>query len=326
MRNTLQARKISLASGSGGKEMQELIQSLGINYRGKWKECDNDSAALDIGKQKIVFTTDSFVVDPIFFPGGDIGKIAVCGTINDLCVVGATPLGLSLALVIEEGFGYDQLEKIMNSIRRMSTETQVPIVTGDTKVVPKGKLDKIMINTSGVGISKKILIEKPNPGDKIIVSGGIGEHAAAVLSKRFEYKTDIRSDAKPIKDEMNKLINLIKLAKDPTRGGLAASLNEICQKNKTGMIIYENSVPIKKQVRAIAEILGIDTYQMASEGRFVCIAKPENEKKVLIILRRYNRMAATVGTVTKGDKVIVQTELGKRIMPMPTGRIVARIC
>lgn len=326
MRNKLQARKISLASGSGGREMQELIKSLGINYRGKWKECDNDSAAIEIGKQKILFTTDSFVVDPIFFPGGDIGKIAVCGTINDLCVMGATPLGLSLAIVIEEGFGYDQIERIMKSIRRIASETKVPIATGDTKVVPKGRLDKIIINTSGVGIAQKILTEKPKPGDKIMLSGGIGEHAAAVLSKRFDYKTSIRSDAKPIHRETQKIRSLIKIAKDPTRGGIAASLNEICQKNKIGMILEEKAVPIKKQVKAVAEMLGIDVYQMACEGRFVCITKPENEITVLSILKKYNMMAATIGTVTKGSKVMVQTELGKRIMPMPTGRIIPRIC
>ncbi len=320
---------ISLAHGSGGKEMAELIKGLKISNRGNWQNFDNDSATLDIGNgQIIVFTTDSFIVDPIFFPGGDIGHIAACGTINDLAVMGAVPLGLSLSFVIEEGFLKQDLSRITESMNKISIKSNVPIVTGDTKVMERGKLDKIIINTAGIGIMNKdeLLTKKIEPGDKIIISGGLGEHAVALLSKRFDFQTNIVTDSKPLIEELQAVKHLIKIAKDPTRGGIASILNELCQKHKVGMLLDEQAIPAKEEVRRVVEMLGINLYELACEGRFVCIAAEENAELIEKTIQNFNMDAKIIGEVTGGDKVVIQTILGKRILPLPSGRIVPRIC
>ncbi len=318
---------ITLAHGSGGKEMNELIKNLGFSYRGSWKNSDDDSATLDIGNNKnLVFTTDSFIVTPIFFPGGDIGHIAFCGTVNDLLMMGAKPIGLSLGIVIEEGFPEGDLMKIMETIKALSEKTKIPVVTGDTKVMEKGKLDKIIINTSGVGITEEILNKKILPEDKVIISGGIGEHEIALLSKRFNYETKIFTDSKPLVDEIESVKILIKIAKDPTRGGIASALNDISEKNSVGILINEESIPMKEEVRNVSEMLGISPYDLACEGRFICVVDKENAIAVEKKLKQFNKDARTIGEITDGDKVILQTILGKRILPMPSGRIVPRIC
>lgn len=320
---------ITLAHGSGGTEMDNLIKSFKIAHRGEWKNHDNDAATIDIGGgRSLVFTTDSFIVDPIFFPGGNIGHLAVCGTINDIAVMGAKPLGLSLSLVIEEGFSQEKLQKIIGSINKLSNETKIPIVTGDTKVMEKGKVDKIVINTSGVGIidSDELLIKKISVGDKIIVSGGIGEHAVALLSKRFDYKTEIITDSKPLIDEMMAVKDKIIFARDITRGGLAAVANEICEQNKVGIAFDEDIIPAKDEVRNVTEMLGINMYELACEGRFICIAPKERATEVEKKLRTFNPLAQVIGEVCEGRHVVVKTVLGKRILPKPTGRIVPRIC
>lgn len=318
---------VSLHEGSGGKEMDELISSFKIKNRGNWKNYDNDSATLKIAKGKhLVFTTDSFIVSPIFFPGANIGHLAFCGTVNDLSMMGAKPLGLSLSFIIEEGFLKSDLKKIMNTIKSLSKKHNIPIVTGDTKVMDKGKIDKIVINTSGVGITDVTLDKKLTTGDKIILSGGIGEHAVALLSKRFDYKTKIISDSKPLINEIFAVKNMIKQAKDITRGGLSAILNDVAKKNRVGMLINEDSIPAKREVRKVAEMLGINLYELASEGRFMCIASKENSKKVLSKLKKFNKDAAIIGEVTKGDTVVLKTFLGKRILAAPIGRIIPRIC
>jgi len=320
---------VSLSEGSGGKEMNDLIKSFTFRGRGRWKNCYDDSATLDIGDSKLlVFTTDSFVINPIFFPGGDIGHVSVCGTINDLAVMGATPLGLSLGIVLEEGFSKRDLKKIINSINKISKDTGIPIVTGDTKVMEKGKVDKIVINVSGVGIAKKGgLLDKPlEIGDRIIISGGIGEHAIALLSKRFDYKTSIITDSKPLVEEISSVRHLIKAAKDPTRGGIAATLNDISQKHNLGMLIDEESIPAKKEVRIVSEMLGINLYELACEGRFICISSKDNACLVENTLKKFNSDAKIIGTVTDDNKVVIDTQLGRRILPEPRGLIVPRIC
>jgi hydrogenase expression/formation protein HypE len=320
---------VTLAEGSGGSEMAALISSLGISARGRWKHCDDDSATLDIGSGKqLVFTTDSFVVDPIFFPGADIGHLAFCGTVNDLVVMGAEPLGISLALVLEEGLPKADLQRILGSINRLSAETAVPVVTGDTKVMERGKVDRIVINTSGVGLTDKdtVLDTEPVPGDRIILSGGIGEHAVALLSRRFDYRTSIVSDSKPLIEEMRSVKGILKRARDLTRGGLSAVANELCAQHGVGMVLEEEAIAAKKQVRAVTEMLGINLYELACEGRFLCIAAEAHARSVEKKLKRFNADAAVIGAVTRGDKVVVQTELGKRILPVPSGRIVPRIC
>jgi hydrogenase expression/formation protein HypE len=320
---------ITLAHGSGGKEMQELIDTFKFTNRAGWENYDADSASVDItADKKLFFTTDSFVVDPIFFPGGNIGHLAFSGTVNDLAVMGANPLGLSLGFVIEEGFPREDLMKIIKSIDELSLKTKIPIVTGDTKVMEKGKIDKIIINSSGVGIAKKeeALTKKVDVGDKLIISGGLGEHAVALLSKRFDYETDIVTDSKPLVEEINSVKHLIKRAKDPTRGGIAAVLNELAGKHNFGILLNEESIPAKKEVRKVAEMLGINLYELASEGRFVCITSERNAEEVESRLQKFNKDARIIGEITEGNKVIMQTILGKRILAQPTGRIVPRIC
>jgi len=320
---------IGLAHGSGGKEMVDLINSFSFSHRGTWKNVDNDAATIDIGEQKkLVFTTDSFIVHPIFFPGGDIGHLAVSGTINDLAVMGAKPLGLSLSFIIEEGFSFHDLQTIVHSINLLSTKTKIPIVTGDTKVMEKGKLDQIIINTSGVGIvsDEELFTKELQVGDAILLSGGLGEHAVALLSKRFDYETSIITDSKPVIDEINAVKKYIKIAKDPTRGGIAATLNEICMRNKKGILLYDKDIPAKQEVRTVVEMLGINLYELACEGRFICFTEKKHAKKVESILKTFNNDAAIIGEVTQGNSVIIQSILGKRMLPNPTGRIVPRIC
>ena len=323
---------VTLSQGSGGSEMQELISRFAFSKAAQnagWKNCDSDSATLDIGDgRSIVFTTDSFIVDPIFFPGGDIGHIAMCGTINDLSVMGERPLGISLGIVIEEGFSISELDRIISSIDKVSKSTGIPVVTGDTKVMQKGKLDKILINTSGVGIIDNdiLLARKISVGDKIIISGGLGEHAVALLSKRFDYTTDILSDSKPVIEEMDAIRDKVKIAKDPTRGGIASILNELCEKHGVGMLLYEEKIPAKQEVRKVVEMLGINLYELACEGRIICIVSPKDAQSVEEILKKFNKDASIIGEITEGSKVIIETFLGKRILSMPAGTIVPRIC
>lgn len=333
---------ITLAEGSGGKEMAELIDTFKF-FKGDWNNSDNDGATLDIGDGKaLVFTTDSFVVDPIFFPGGNIGHLAFAGTVNDILMMGGRPLGLSLSFIIEEGFPVADLNKIVDTIKGLGEKYNVPVATGDTKVMGKGKVDKIVINTSAVGMCKKeeVLDQELSPGDKIIISGGLGEHATALLSKRFDYETDVATDSKALVEELDKVRHLIKIAKDPTRGGIAAVVNEIAEKNEVKIELVEDDIPAKKSVKSVVGLLGIDLYALACEGRFVCIVKEENEGEVLAELKKFNPLAATIGTVREFNKeesvatgvvekkgiVIMKTMLGERTLPIPHGRIVPRIC
>lgn len=324
MRNTLYLYKmITLAHGGGGKESRELLHLIDGFLRGEWKNCMDDAASFQFDGQTLLFSTDSYIVEPIFFLGGDIGSLSVTGTINDLAVMGASPLGISLSFIVEEGFDEKELIAIVNSAKRISIETEVPIVTGDTKVMPKGKLDRIIINTAGIGKTRKVLDEQVMPDDKIIISGGIGEHATALLSSRFDFQTDLKSDCKPLIDEMKAIRDDIKVARDITRGGIAAVLNELSDSHRVGMEIYD--VPMKEPVRACAKMLGIDPYSLACEGRLVCFAAPEKALEVESRLKDFNPDARIIGDV-RGSDVVLKTRFGKRLLPMPAGRIVPRIC
>ena len=319
----------------------EIISNIRKNFpkSSKWKNIEDDGASFELGDssielgtdffaKKLVFTTDAFIVDPIFFPGGDIGKIAICGTINDLAVMGAKPIGISLSLVIEEGFSAEDLKKIMQSIGAVSKKTGVPVVTGDTKVTEKGKIDKIAITTAGVGLAQKII---PNSGakagDLIISSGDLGEHAVTLLAQRFNYQTKIRSDCQPLNKELETVGKFLNACKDPTRGGLAANLNEIADKSKVKIILEEKSLPYKKEVVAVTELLGLDKFSLASEGRFIASVSEKNIDKVIEILRKFNREAGVIGKVDKGRGVFVRTELGSlRKIESPRGKLIPRIC
>jgi len=305
---------VRLSEGAGGREMNSLIKKIRERFpKSNWKSTEDDSAHIQVNG-KLFFTSDSYVVTPIFFPGGDIGKIAFCGTVNDLAVMGAKPLGLSLSLIIEEGLPKEDLFKIIDSIAKLSKETGVPIVTGDTKVMEKGAVDKIIINTSGVGITDNPLTKEIKEGDKIIVSGSIGDHGAALLAKRFDIESCIITDSKPLWDEISKIAHLIKRAKDITRGGLAAVLNELCPCE-----LDEKLIPIKREVKSLTEFLGLDPFSLACEGRFVCVTNQPD--KVLELLPD----AKIIGEVTKKD-VVLNTGFGKRLLPVPSGNIVPRIC
>lgn len=321
---------IELDHGGGGYKSWELLRKIRqtLKFKGKWRNCEDDAAIFEIGKEKLVFTTDAFIVDPIFFPGGDIGKISMAGTINDLAVMGAKPLGISLSIVIEEGFPKKDLMKIIKSINKISRESGVPVVTGDTKVTEKDKIDKIEITTAGIGIARKII---PNGGircgDVIIASGDLGEHAVALLSKRFNYQTKIKSDCRPLNIELQKIGNYLNACKDPTRGGLAANLVEMAQKSKVMAILREESLPYKKETIALSELLGIDIFSLASEGRFIAAVSSKNISRVLKILRRFNPDAKIIGEAEKGKGVYLKTKLGSlRPIEMPSGKLIPRIC
>lgn len=321
---------IALEEGAGGEKSNELIAQIRKNFalKGKWQNMADDAATFALGKEKIFLTTDAFIVDPIFFPGGDIGKIAICGTINDLCVMGAKPIGIALSLVIEEGFPQKDLEKIVYSIGKISKETGVPIVTGDTKVTEKGKIDKIEITTSGVGLAQKVISNNgARVGDAVIVSGDLGEHAVALLASRFNYKTKIKSDSQSILKEIQAVKNFLTAAKDSTRGGVAEVLNEIAAKSKVKIILDEKKLPFKKETVALSELLGIDKFAFPSEGRFVATVSKKDAPKVIKILRTFNKSAKIIGTVEKGKGVYLKNNLGSlKLIEMPRGKLIPRIC
>lgn len=335
MRNE-KVENIELDHGGGGHKSFELIKELRsiLTGRGAWKNCDDDAAVFDLGKQKILFTTDAFIVDPIFFPGGDIGKIAACGTINDLSVMGAKPIGISLSIVMEEGFPKKDFLRILGSIQKISKEAGVPIVTGDTKVTEKGKIDKIEITTAGVGLAGSVISNGGiKVGDVIITSGDLGEHTVALLSERFGYKSKIKTDSKPINKEMFAIGRFVHSAKDPTRGGLAANIVEMAEKSKVKIVLDEKLLPYKKESLAIAGLLGIDVLSFASEGRFICAVAEKDARKVLKILKKFNKEAKIIGWAEKPARrggrgeVFLKTTLGSlRPIEMPRGKLVPRIC
>ena len=325
---------ITLDQGGGGKEMHDLLQSfLPVFFRGQWENGENDGATFsmkNVDMNSLVFTTDSYVVSPYKFPGGDIGHLAFSGTVNDLVVMGADPVGLSLSLIIEEGFSRADLENILKSIQHLSTQFQIPIVTGDTKIMERGAVDGIVINTSGIGFAGQLLNGKLEVGDKIIISGGIGEHGVALLSQRFDFDTEIVSDSKPLVDEMKAIRCLLKCSKDPTRAGLAAALNEVAESQGVAFEIWEKSVPIQKPVRSACDMLGIDPFVLANEGKVVCFVATKDAESVVEKLREFNAMAEIIGEVKEVgrgmSKVVLKTEFGSRILGMPSGKIVPRIC
>ena len=277
--------------------------------------------------RKLVFTTDSYIVDPLFFPGGDIGKLAICGTINDLAVMGAEPLGISLALIIEEGFAIDDLKKILRSLAAVARREKVAVVTGDTKVVEKGGVKGMVINTSGVGaVDYPVDNSGLKPGNLLLVSGGIGEHALAILAKRFDYKTRLKSDCQPLWRQIAPIKKNLTACKDATRGGISAALNEMAQKSKVKIILLEKQIPVHPEVRAMSDILGFSVYDLACEGRFVAGVPMNKIVPVLNILRKMKLKSAFIGRVEAGRGVFLETGLGRRPLPMPEGKLVPRIC
>lgn len=333
--------KITLAHGSGGEETHKLIDSLFYKYfSNDILLQENDSSIISEIKGKIAVTTDSFVINPIFFKGGDIGKLSVCGTINDLCMSGATPLYITVAFIIEEGFLVKDLEKIVKSIAKTVKDSNVKIVAGDTKVVEKNKGDSIYINTTGIGVIKEndytIDGSNINVGDKVIVSGTIADHGISIMSSRefFQVESEIKSDCAPlnylVRDIMNTSKN-IKIMRDPTRGGLANTLKEIVDKSSKSILLNEEDIPVKEEVMSFCEMLGLDPLYVANEGKLICIVKKEDAAKVLEAMRNneLGRDAIIIGEVIEDEEsnLYLKTSLGgTKILQMAQGELLPRIC
>lgn len=331
--------RILLAHGSGGKLSHDLIEKSFVPTLGNpiLNKLD-DSAVFELSG-RLAFTTDSYTVSPIFFPGGDIGRLAVCGTVNDLAMNGAIPLYLSLSFIIEEGLPISELEKIVGSTYQAANEAEIQIVTGDTKVVNQGSADKLFINTSGVGVVPPgVDISGVNaiPGDKVILSGSLGEHGIAVLSQRegLELNVPIESDCAPLNKLVAEMLEIsanLHCLRDPTRGGLATTLNEFAKQSNVGIRIYEDSLPVSEAVQAACELLGFDPLYVANEGKLVAVVAPADADKVLTKMRqnRYGSKANIIGEIVEEHpgRVTMKTRLGSsRIVDMPVGELLPRIC
>ena len=332
-------KKVLLSHGSGGKLTHDLIAGTIYPSLANPMLAQMDDAAVFEINGKVAFTTDSFVIHPLFFPGGDIGKLAICGTINDLAVVGAKPLYLSLALIIEEGLPMQDLERVMESIKNVSNETGVQVVTGDTKVVNHGSADKLFINTAGIGLvpsGVQISGTKACPGDKIILSGPIGEHGLAIMAQRagLRLKIQIESDCAPLNSltaEMLEYADSIHCMRDPTRGGLATTLNEMAKQSQVSFRIFEDRLPIKEAVVSACEMLGLDPLYVANEGKLIAIVNAEKADDILNKMRKnpYGTESVIIGEVEAENpgRVVLQTRLGAlRIINMLSGELLPRIC
>ncbi len=336
---------VTLAHGGGGKAMKDLIDDVFVSaFDNPLLAPLDDQARFDVADlarrgDRLAFTTDSFVVDPLIFPGGDIGKLAVCGTVNDLAVGGAVPLYLSCAAIVEEGLAIDLLRQIALSMAATAREAGVAIVAGDTKVVAKGACDKLFLNTTGVGVIGEGLdlgADRARPGDAVLVNGLLGDHGAAILCARGDMalETPIESDCAPLNGLVAALIAAaprVRFVRDPTRGGLATVLNEIAEASGIAIEIDERATPIREEVKAFCEILGLDPLYLANEGKIVAVAPPDEADAALAALRAHplGRRAAIVGRVRSGEpgRVTMRTVFGgRRIVDMLVGEQLPRIC
>jgi hydrogenase expression/formation protein HypE len=332
--------QVLLAHGGGGKLSQQIIQKMVVpQFKNELLEPLHDGAVFTINGTRLAFSTDSYVINPIFFPGGDIGELAVNGTVNDLAMCGARPMYLSAAFIIEEGFAMDDLWKVIQSMQSAAVRAGVQLVTGDTKVVDRGKGDKIFINTSGVGIvdaGVQIGSQNARVGDVIIISGPIAVHGIAIMSVRegLEFESQIKSDTAALNhlvQSMLKASKQVHVLRDPTRGGVASSLNEIAESSNVGMMIYEERIPIAEPVRGACEILGLDPLYVANEGKLLAFVAPEDADAVLSAMRNdpLGKESAVVGEVVAGHKgtVVMKTSIGgSRVVDMLSGEQLPRIC
>ena len=332
--------QILLAHGGGGKLMHRLIEDMFVPaFQNSLLGARHDGAIFSAGNARLAFTTDSYVVRPLFFPGGDIGKLAVYGTVNDLAMCGAKPLYLSAGFILEEGLETEKLWRIVQSMKLAAEESGVELVTGDTKVVDRGKGDEIFINTAGVGIIEHNLIIAPNsvqPGDALLLSGDLGRHGIAIMAARegLEFETEIKSDCAPLASVVQKLIDEeieIHCLRDLTRGGLASALVEIAEASKLQINIPENEIDVREDVRGACEILGFDPMYLANEGRFIAFVARRDAHRALEIMNEnlFDTAAKQIGVVgaeTTGD-VILKSRIGaNRIVDMFTGEQLPRIC
>jgi len=330
---------VTMAHGGGGSRMLELLEEVvfPILDEAVLNEAE-DAAALSLPGSRVAYTTDSFVVKPIFFSGGDIGKLAVCGTVNDLAMRGARPLYLTMGLILEEGLPFAALREVLLSARRWSQEAGAHVVAGDTKVVEKGAADSIYINTSGLGVipeGREVSIKDAVPGDVLLVNGFMGDHESAVLSGRegLDFKVDVESDCAPLYGlvETMQEAGTVHALRDPTRGGLAASLKEMAASSGIAVEVVEEDIPIREEVQAFCEMLGLDPLLLANEGKLVAAVPRDDAGKVLAAMRAHplGGDAAAVGRIVEGrqGEVSVLTPLGShRLLRMPSGEHFPRIC
>ena len=324
--------KITLAYGGGGEETNKLINGLFYKYfLNPLLEAAEDAAVVELNS-KAAFTTDSFTVSPIFFNGGNIGKLAIAGTCNDLAMMGAKPEFLSCGFIIEEGLEFEELEVIVKTMADELNKVGAKIVCGDTKVVPSGSVDKIFINTSGIGkvVKENISAHNLKEGDKIIVSRDIGRHGSVVMAHRYEVQTNLKSDCKVLWEEVKALIDAgidIKALRDATRGGLSAVLNEWTIASNVAIEIEEEKIPISDEVVGLCEIFGFEPMDLANEGTFILAVNENDAKKAKEILKKFNKNAEIIGVVKEGEKVILKSPYGsKRYIELPKGELLPRIC
>ncbi len=331
--------KVSLIHGAGGEMMQSLIGGVfatikNNNAGGIGLEALDDGAAIPFGDKYIVLTTDNHVIKPIFFPGGDIGRLSISGTVNDLAMMGAKPIALTNGVVLPEGFPIDDLQKIVKSVDEALEEAGCALVTGDTKVLPKEALDSIIINTSGIGVTDNPIRDSGlKPGNKIIVTGTIGDHGIAIIAHRegFKFGTELKSDVAPIWHTVEAALAVggITAMKDPTRGGVANVLNEMAKKSGVRIVIQEETLPFRQDVRAAADMLGLDPMEVANEGKAVIGVEADRAEAVLEAIRKtkYGKNAVIIGSVEAGSGVIMRTKIGgQRFIEPPLGDPVPRVC
>ena len=335
------SKQIVIGHGSGGKMSHDLIRKTFLPaFDNPALRAGNDAAVVLLkGYAQLAISTDTHVVWPMFFPGGDIGKLAVCGTVNDIAMVGAQPLYLTAGFILEEGLEFNALERVIASMHTAALEAGVQIVAGDTKVVPKGNADGIYINTTGVGLlpdGVQIGGANARPGDIVILSGSIGDHGVAVLAARGELgiETDIQSDLAPLNHLVAAMLaasNQIHVLRDPTRGGLATTLNEIAQQSNVGIVVEQKFIPVRPAVEAVCEMLGFDPLYIANEGKLLAIVAHQDAEKVLATMHttRYGEEAVIIGAVKEAPagRVLMKTTIGStRIVDMLAGEILPRIC
>jgi hydrogenase expression/formation protein HypE len=331
---------ILLDHGSGGKIAHQLTADLLMPmFSNPILAPLNDGAIFELGGARLAFSTDTFTVDPIFFPGGDIGDLAVNGTVNDVAMCGAVPRYLSMGLILEEGFPMADLTRILNSVRRALDAAGVQLVTGDTKVVPKGAADKIFINTTGIGLvpeGVEIHSRRARPGDRIILSGTMADHGIAVLIQRegLRFDSAVRSDTAPLNHLVARILERtreVHVLRDPTRGGVGTTLNEIAEQSRVGVVLKEDHLPVDREVAGICELLGFDPLYLANEGKFLCVVPAQVVDSVLEVMHAdpYGKNACVIGEVVADHpgRVVMQTRIGgQRIVDMLAGEQLPRIC
>lgn len=334
--------RVALKQGGGGRAMRALIENIFVRdfaalpFNGIGVGAMDDGAAIRIGDDWLVITTDSHVIHPIFFPGGDIGRLSIAGTVNDLAMMGATNiLGLTCSVILEEGFALESLEAIQRSMLATCIEAGAPVVTGDTKVMGRGELDGIVINTCGIGLTQTLVRDNGlTAGDRIIVTGSIAEHGLAVMAARhgIDFESDLVSDVAPMNGMIDMLLETgaVTAMKDPTRGGVASALHEMAAKSTVGIVLEQRAIPIIPAVRSVGELLGIDPLHVANEGKALIGVRADAAQEIVARLRSHplGRNAAVIGTCVaeRPGSIILDTGFGRRLLAEPEGEPLPRIC